>query len=888
MGRDSTNTDRDTHRHGSRHDRHDRPHKHRTHRDRDKQDADQIEEEHRRERKRLKKEKKTDDARDLQVLDDDPSMWVEKSLDPTNAVANIPTADSLPLTSNPSGPKVSLPPSTAAGSEGRERDSWMLEPSVSSAIVPVPRDDVPHSAVKSAADTADGYGDGQPAVSNVDLFSSMGIEHKRKDPRSDRPDPSQLVVDDRFELNTQLLEGKNVDEYEVKEKKTTFGGPGYQWRMMKLKRLYEQAEEQSRPVEEVALERYGSLDEFNEALEERRYLDDREARRRSRGVSRPLGPGSDSSRPATPSGNSSGMRTPDAGRRFMFANRNAGEQTFGTGGGSGNRPGSRTGFRRPGEDLEQGATPASSAGRLDTLRRDNGGLGTPKLESGVRSGSSGVVPMKVGTPIPSVFTPTTLTRSFTGPPPPGPEHESSAVDPTSSKPPLSTEQLNKLQAAVLRSKLMDDPNASALEDEYEIERERSERAHAGVGAGAGLWEGNNEGMQGQLGRMDEKGNRIEVQVLPTLDARGKLYDVGTGKEDESVVRPGNRKQKDAKFETRDKEGNLLRYNADDDTQSLGELVRQERFGAGSSDQKNLDAEMARAIATDGKFEDDLDYMDDNADKLGRKKMKSDALKRAFAINDYARTKKALDTCPFCYQDDRPPQTAIVALGTRTYMCCTPYEELVPGHCLIVPLQHHLSMLEMEDDDWDEVRNFMKCLMRMHAQSNHGVIFFETITSFKSQRHSYIEAIPVPFHIFQDLPAYFRESILSSEGEWTQHKKLIDFSSRPGGFRRMMVPNLPYFMVQWDYKGEKGYGHVIEGIKDSGAGGGEDEEGHVGGAMSESEFPRYFAQEVIGNILGLEARKWRRPRKMDVALNKERARKLGTHFQPYNWTVGNGV
>lgn len=25
----------------------------------------------------------------------------------------------------------------------------------------------------------------------------------------------------------------------------------------------------------------------------------------------------------------------------------------------------------------------------------------------------------------------------------------------------------------------------------------------------------------------------------------------------------------------------------------------------------------------------------------------------------------------------------------------------------------------------------------------------------------------------------------------------------------MVPNLPYFMVMFDYKGEKGYGHVIE-------------------------------------------------------------------------------
>lgn len=34
-------------------------------------------------------------------------------------------------------------------------------------------------------------------------------------------------------------------------------------------------------------------------------------------------------------------------------------------------------------------------------------------------------------------------------------------------------------------------------------------------------------------------------------------------------------------------------------------------------------------------QDDLDYMDENADKLSRKKMKTDALKRAFAINGQA-------------------------------------------------------------------------------------------------------------------------------------------------------------------------------------------------------------------------------------------------------------
>jgi len=73
----------------------------------------------------------------------------------------------------------------------------------------------------------------------------MGSEHKRKDPNADKPDPSKLVVDKR-ELNRQLVEGKTLDEYETPKegKKVVPGGPGSSWRMMKLRRLYEQAEEQ--------------------------------------------------------------------------------------------------------------------------------------------------------------------------------------------------------------------------------------------------------------------------------------------------------------------------------------------------------------------------------------------------------------------------------------------------------------------------------------------------------------------------------------------------------------------------------------------------------------------------------------------------------------------
>jgi hypothetical protein len=72
--------------------------------------------------------------------------------------------------------------------------------------------------------------------------------------------------------------------------------------------------------------------------------------------------------------------------------------------------------------------------------------------------------------------------------------------------------------------------------------------------------------------------------------------------------------------------------------------------------------------------------------------------------DYAKTQKALASCPYCYgEDDSLPKVAIIAMATRVYLACTLFEELVEGHCYIVPIQHHLSMLEADDDVWDEVR-----------------------------------------------------------------------------------------------------------------------------------------------------------------------------------------
>ncbi|KAG8908410.1 hypothetical protein FRB99_006615 [Tulasnella sp. 403] len=799
-------------------------------------DGERRHKKHKHGRKDKRRERdERDESNGLAIVEDnDDAVWVEKDVGQSGEhplATDIPTAESLNITSHATEQTTaSLPPALSTESK-LQRDEWMLLPEAEPIVPDVGSSKRARMLESVNEGLTEDYGEPQANKrglgGEIDFFSSLGQERQKK-PKVEKPDPEKLRVS-RLELNVQLKEGKSLDEYAAAPapKAVTPGGPGSQWRMQKLKRTYETAEEEGRPLEEVVLERYGTLEAFEEAREERRYLDERAERRANRsakdggGRHRERDDGS----------------TTQPKERFIFNDISAAGDSRGS-----SRASS---FRKPGAQDSGPSTPQLGGTftpsypnappgnkRLDALRGD------PAGRQGSRDGSP--YQSKPGTPIPSALTPAIPGR----------------------KRALSPSSLNKLQASVLRAKLMGQPNADELEKQYEEELQRA-----------------------QSGGADESGVRVEV--VPTLDGHGRMYDIGTGKVDPSASNrplPGNRKKKEV-VETRDpKTGEIARYNADDDTTTLGDLLRQEKFGAGMADQKNLDVELAGAIMHDGKFENDLEYMDDNAEKLGRKKMRTDAMKRQFAINDYARTQKALASCQFCYgEDDSPPKAGVISMGTRVYLSCTLFEELVEGHCYIVPIQHHLSMLEADDDVWEEVKNFMKCLMRMFHEEEKGVIFYETVLNLKWQKHTMIECVPVPLDLFQDLPAYFKESILASEAEWSQHKKLIDFSARPGGFRRAMVPNLPYFMVQWDYKGEKGYGHVIEGTGES-AGLGDD----TGGAVDEGDkgggdFPRYFAAEIIGNQLDVEPRKWRRPRRMDLRANKERVAKFNKKYAKYDWT-----
>ena len=231
-------------------------------------------------------------------------------------------------------------------------------------------------------------------------------------------------------------------------------------------------------------------------------------------------------------------------------------------------------------------------------------------------------------------------------------------------------------------------------------------------------------------------------------------------------------------------------------------------------------------------------MDDNASKLAKNVAKSSTNLRNTAISDFAKMNRILDTCPLCHHEDKgePPVAPIVSLATRVYMTLPTEPELAKYGATIVPIQHRINLMECDDDEWEEIRNFMKSLTRMYHDMGKDVIFYENAAAPHRKRHATLEVVPLPLALGETAPAYFREAILQADEEWSQHKKLIDTLAKAQSglgkmaFRRSLVKDVPYFHVWFTLDG--GLGHVVE---------------------NSERWPKgdLFAREVIGGMLDVE-------------------------------------
>lgn len=279
--------------------------------------------------------------------------------------------------------------------------------------------------------------------------------------------------------------------------------------MRKLQRVYEMADEEERPVEEVARERYDSVEEFEQAKKERSFLDGREPRRTGSAG----GPGG--GRAPLPAGRAMDLGPfPTIGtggeKRWMFTDIGNPES----------RPSSRNSFRRPGGSSDSApSTPQPGPGTPDPSAPSNKRVDALRGSSALgRQPNFTGTPTNASSPLPSALTPTSLLAR---------KGSSSNLNGDGRKRALSPSSLNRLQARVLKAKLTGASDAQELERRFNEERKRAQEA--------------------AIGDMDSggEGGGEKVEMVPTVDAQGRLYDVGYGKnEPNEELKPGNRRKKE--------------------------------------------------------------------------------------------------------------------------------------------------------------------------------------------------------------------------------------------------------------------------------------------------------------------------------------------------------
>ncbi|XP_071704015.1 uncharacterized protein [Rutidosis leptorrhynchoides] len=283
-------------------------------------------------------------------------------------------------------------------------------------------------------------------------------------------------------------------------------------------------------------------------------------------------------------------------------------------------------------------------------------------------------------------------------------------------------------------------------------------------------------------------------------------------------------------------------------------------------EEDADMHVARSIMQNKKFsvsgQADDEYDNDEGPKR-KKKGKGDNVPKSMGNTRFEkRILTQQERCNFCFENPKRPRHLVVAIANFTYLMLPQWQPVVPGHCCILPMQHELATRSVDDNVWDEIRNFKKCLLMMFAKQEKEVVFLETVMGLAKQtRHCLIECIPLPPHVAKQAPLYFKKAIDEAEEEWSQHnaKKLIDTSEK--GLRHSIPEDFPYFHVEFGLK--KGYVHVID---------------------DEIQFKSSFGLNVIRGMLRLPAEDMHRRHQRDsVDTQKEAVTNFARDWEPFDWT-----
>ncbi|XP_051962661.1 CWF19-like protein 2 [Xyrauchen texanus] len=405
---------------------------------------------------------------------------------------------------------------------------------------------------------------------------------------------------------------------------------------------------------------------------------------------------------------------------------------------------------------------------------------------------------------------------------------------------LTDEEMNKLGAKLVKAELMGN---NALVEKLKAQMDAARRAKEIQAQ-----------RKDQTKQVSAQTDAEKEVVLFRTDQSGRAWPVNAPTQPQEP-RGGRRKRKGVETH---QDGERMRYFEDDDGVDLREMVRREKMST-AEDQNALYSRMAAKMM--GKTDGDNYTLDDMFVSSAAQRERSgrdEERQRNKAVHETRRLAGQMEKCRHCFDSPELPKHLIVAVGAKVYLCLPNSVSLTEGHCLIVPVQHHTAATGLDEDIWSEIQMFRRALVQTFESQDLDCVFLETHMNPKRHLHMVYECVPLPKELGDMAPIYFKKAIMESDEEWAMNKKVVDLSSK--NIKQAVPRGLPYFSVDFGLQG--GFAHVIE---------------------NELKFPHYFGKEILGGMLDLEPRRWRKPIRENFDDQRKKVLAFAQWWKPFDCT-----
>ncbi|XP_023144699.2 CWF19-like protein 2 [Amphiprion ocellaris] len=425
------------------------------------------------------------------------------------------------------------------------------------------------------------------------------------------------------------------------------------------------------------------------------------------------------------------------------------------------------------------------------------------------------------------------------------ESESEEEEEEEEIPLLSEEEMNKLGSKLIKAEMMGN---TAMVEKLKSQLEAAHKAKENYAARKKQQD------TAKSNQVTSRSSEDQEVLLFRTDQSGRAWPV---KAPSGPHEPHGGRRKKKPIETH-ADGQRIRYFQDDDSVGLQEMVRREKMSS-AQDQNALYSRMASKMM--GKTDGDNYTLDDMfvssaAQREGEGREEERMRNRA--IGESRRLAASMDKCQHCFSSTELRKHLIVAIGSKAYLSLPAGVSMTEGHCLICPLQHHCSATGLDEDVWSEMQLFRRTLVRMFESQELDCVFMETHMNPRRRQHMVLECIPLPRELGDMAPIYFKKAIMECDEEWAMNKKVVDLSSKD--VRQAVPRGLPYFAVDFGLQG--GFAHVIE---------------------NEQKFPHYFGKEVVGGMMDLEPRRWRKLIKENFDDQRKKVLQFAQWWKPYDCT-----